>query len=30
MEGNQQLAQLLIGQMQDRIDTVDRELFEEV
>ena len=30
MEGNQQLAQLLIEQIQDRIDKVDAELFEEV
>src|SRR6476619_5802847 len=30
MEGNQQLAQLLIEQIQDRIDKVDGELFEEV
>ena len=30
MEGNQQLAQLLAGQVQDRIDRVDGELFEEV
>jgi two-component system phosphate regulon sensor histidine kinase PhoR len=30
METNQQLAQLLIGRVQDRIDRVDGELFEEV
>ena len=30
MEGNQQLAQLLSGRVQDRIDRVDGELFEEV
>jgi len=30
MEGNQQLAQLLSGKIQDRIDRVDGELFEEV
>src|SRR5262245_49861535 len=30
MEGNQQLAQLLSGKVQDRIDRVDAELFEEV
>src|SRR5215470_11154311 len=30
MEGNQQLAQMVIGQVQDRIDQVDRELFEGV
>jgi two-component system phosphate regulon sensor histidine kinase PhoR len=30
MEGNQQLANLLIEQVQDRIDKADRELFEEV
>jgi two-component system phosphate regulon sensor histidine kinase PhoR len=30
MEGNQQLAQVLTGQVQDRIDKVDSELFEEV
>ena len=30
MEGNQQLAQVLIEQIQDRIDKVDAELFEEV
>jgi len=30
MEGNQQLAQLLSGKVQDRIDKVDAELFEEV
>jgi two-component system phosphate regulon sensor histidine kinase PhoR len=30
MEGNQQLAQLLIEQIQDRIDKTDQELFEEV
>ena len=28
MEGNQQLAQLVIGQVQDRIDHVDSQLFE--
>ena len=27
MEGNQQLAQLLSGKVQDRIDKVDAELF---
>jgi two-component system phosphate regulon sensor histidine kinase PhoR len=27
MEGNEQVAQLLIGQVQDRIDQLDRELF---
>jgi two-component system phosphate regulon sensor histidine kinase PhoR len=30
MEGNQQLANLLIEQVQDRIDKADRELFEGV
>jgi two-component system, OmpR family, phosphate regulon sensor histidine kinase PhoR len=30
MEGNQQLAQLVIGQVQDRVDQLDRELFEGV
>ena len=30
MEGNQQLAQLLSSKVQDRIDKVDAELFEEV
>jgi two-component system phosphate regulon sensor histidine kinase PhoR len=30
MEGNQQLAQLLTEQIQDRIDKTDAELFEEV
>jgi two-component system phosphate regulon sensor histidine kinase PhoR len=30
MEGNQQLAQLLIGQVQDRVDQLDRDLFEGV
>ena len=30
METNQQLAQLLSGRVQDRIDRVDVELFEEV
>ena len=30
MEGNQQLAQLLTEQVQDRIDKTDAELFEEV
>jgi two-component system phosphate regulon sensor histidine kinase PhoR len=30
MEGNQQLAQLLIGQVQDRVDQLDRDLFDEV
>lgn len=30
MEGNQQLAQLLTEQIQDRIDKVDADLFEEV
>jgi two-component system phosphate regulon sensor histidine kinase PhoR len=30
MEGNQQLAQLLISQVQDRIDDIDQSLFEEV
>jgi two-component system phosphate regulon sensor histidine kinase PhoR len=30
MEGNQQLAQLLIGQLQDRIDQVDFDLFQQV
>jgi two-component system phosphate regulon sensor histidine kinase PhoR len=30
MEGNQQLANLLISQVQDRIDKTDAELFEEV
>jgi two-component system phosphate regulon sensor histidine kinase PhoR len=30
MEGNRQLAQLLIGQVQDRIDELDRSLFERV
>src|SRR6476620_8622412 len=28
MEGNQQLAQMVIGQVQDRVDQVDRELFD--
>ena len=30
VEGNQQLAQLLVEQIQDRIDKLDAELFEEV
>jgi two-component system phosphate regulon sensor histidine kinase PhoR len=30
MEGNQQMAQLLSGRVQDRIDKADAELFEEV
>jgi hypothetical protein len=30
MEGNQQLAQLLTEQLQDRIDKLDEELFEDV
>src|SRR5215471_18905231 len=30
MEGNRQLAQLLIGQVQDRVDELDRALFEGV
>jgi two-component system phosphate regulon sensor histidine kinase PhoR len=30
MENNQQLAQVLTGKVQDRIDRVDAELFEEV
>src|SRR5438309_10157168 len=30
MEGNQQLAQLLIGQIQDRIDQVDFDFFQKV
>jgi two-component system phosphate regulon sensor histidine kinase PhoR len=30
VEGNQQLAQLLVEQIQDRIDKLDSELFEEV
>src|SRR5437764_15234987 len=30
MEGNRQLANLLIEQGQDRIDKADRELFDEV
>jgi two-component system phosphate regulon sensor histidine kinase PhoR len=30
MEGNQQLAQLLISQVQDRIDQVDFEFFQKV
>jgi two-component system phosphate regulon sensor histidine kinase PhoR len=30
MEGNEQLARVLIGQVQDRIDKLDRALFEEV
>src|ERR1700710_2882020 len=30
MEGNQQLAQLLISQVQDRIDQADFELFQDV
>jgi two-component system phosphate regulon sensor histidine kinase PhoR len=30
MEGNQQLAQLLTAKVQDRIDKVDAELFEEI
>jgi two-component system phosphate regulon sensor histidine kinase PhoR len=30
MEGNQQLAQLLIAQIQDRIDQVDYDLFQDV
>jgi two-component system phosphate regulon sensor histidine kinase PhoR len=30
MEGNQQLAQLLIGQTQDRIDQIDFDLFQQV
>ncbi len=30
MEGNQQLANLLVEQVQDRIDKADGELFEEV
>jgi len=30
MEGNQQLAQLLISQVQDRIDSVDYDFFQEV
>src|SRR4029078_8179747 len=30
MEGNQQLAQLLISQVQDRIDSVDYDFFQKV
>ena len=30
MEGNQQLAQLLISQVQDRIDAVDYDFFQQV
>src|SRR3954471_20887130 len=30
MEGNQQLAQLLIGQIQDHIDQVDFDFFQQV
>ncbi len=30
MEGNQQLAQLLISQVQDRIDSVDYDFFQQV
>src|SRR5947199_3961607 len=30
MEGNQQLAQLLISQVQDRIDAVDHDFFQQV
>jgi two-component system phosphate regulon sensor histidine kinase PhoR len=30
MEGNHQLAQLVIGQVQDRIDELDRDLFLDV
>ena len=30
MEGNQQLAQLLISQVQDRIDAVDCDFFQQV
>jgi two-component system phosphate regulon sensor histidine kinase PhoR len=30
MEGNEQVAQLLIGRVQDRIDQLDRELFSAI
>jgi two-component system phosphate regulon sensor histidine kinase PhoR len=30
MEGNRQLAQLLIGQVQDRVDGLDQALFERI
>src|SRR5262245_51483544 len=30
MEGNRQLAQLLIGQVQDRVDELDQALFQRV